>query len=438
MLGLDGFDRTVANAWRTNGAMSTLTHSDRWAGLLADPDVREVGGEHTNEGIDYARFLAMALIVEMEKKSLQDYALLFEYLQDIAILNSSTNPTRVTLLQVKKKVRGGWTKAKLCAKEPLAASTSTGSGPGEDASEAGGEPISAGGRNGATSHALAARSPIGKLYLCVDKLSLLTDANGVFVSNAGAELKRKGGGAIEPYSRTRMEHLHHEDRAYIRKRLAAELKRPSLNRLSRLAVEQSRVAPASMREAVRGLIDEMLSSKYPTLPSVSGQLQETLLAAFSSCSGLKTGLESLPDLVNKKGFTRSNLTDLIAHFSSMRTAGGHLDTVIAGLKSEGMPARAADKLRSEAGRLQIQLVREPQTREALLWDVAIEAANAHKEVEEYRAALSAIANELKAQAVARSHGPTSDRETEAVALLALIHVDQEPTPSSSEPSGQNR
>ncbi|EWS52758.1 hypothetical protein X551_04457 [Methylibium sp. T29] len=78
--------------------MSTLTHSDRWAGLLADPDVREVGGEHTNEGIDYARFLAMALIVEMERQSLQDYALLFEYLQDIAILNSSTNPTRVTLL----------------------------------------------------------------------------------------------------------------------------------------------------------------------------------------------------------------------------------------------------------------------------------------------------------------------------------------------------
>lgn len=430
----DDFGRIVATAWRTNDAMTSLTHSDRWADLLADPDVHEVGGEHTNEGIDYARFLAMALIVEMERQSLQDYALLFEYLQDIAILNSSTNPTKVTLLQVKKKARGGWTKAKLCAKEPLAASTSTGPGPGEDASE----PISADGRSGATSHALAARSPLGKLYLCVDKLSLLADANGVFVSNAGAELKRKGGGAIEPYSRTRMEHLHHEDRAYIRKRLAAELKRQSLNRLSLLAVEQSRVAPASMREAVRGLIDEMLSTKYPTLPSVSGQLQERLLAAFSSCSGLKTGLDSLPDLVNKKGFTRSNLTDLVAHFSSIRTAAGHLDTVIAGLKSEGMPARAADRLRSEAGRLQIQLVREPQTREALLWDVAIEAANAHKEVEEYRAALGAIASELKAQAIARSHGPTSDRETEAVALLALIHVDQEPTPSSSEPSGQNQ
>lgn len=416
--------------------MSSSAATDSWAALLDDPDVCEVGGEHTNEGIDYARFLAMALLVEMERAELPDYALLFEYLQDIAVVDSSSAPTRATLLQVKKKGKGSWTKTLLCKKETAESDSGVVGEDGRASSQAGqDEPICVPAKK-KRSQQLGARSPLGKLYLCVEKLSAVVETDGVFISNAGSDLKGVSGSAVPAYSRSALQHLHSEDLEYIRRKLCSELKQATLTHLSRLAVEQSRVIPASMREAVRGLLDEVLTEKYPALPSISGQLQERLLAAFSACSGPPGAVNSLQDVLAKKGFTRSAFTALVSQFASMRTAASHLDLVIDGLKSEGMPSRAADKLRAEAGRLQIQLVREPQTKEILLWDVAVAAAQTSSNVDEYMSALDTITSELKAQAVARAHGPTNDREAQAVALLALIHVDQEPTPPGSQPSDQ--
>jgi Cap4 dsDNA endonuclease len=416
--------------------MSQVLVTDTWAALLADPAVCEEGGEHTNEGIDYARFLAMALIVEMERAELPDYALLFEYLQDIAVLDSATAPTKATLLQVKKKVRGSWSRARLCSAEIQRAVAAAGASPSSEGIDEPSQGQAAHASEKNPSRGLGARSPLGKLYLCVDKLSAVVAVDGVFVSNAGVDLKSTSGSAIAPYSRAHIQHLHVEDLEYIRKKLCTELKQATLRHLSHLAVEQSRVVPAAMRETVRGMLDEMLLEKYPGLPSVSGQLQEKLLAAFSACSGSKSSLTSLQEVVAKKGFTRSILTGLISQFAAMRTASSHLDDVIDDLKREGLPARKADKLRAEAGRIQIQMVREPQTREVLLWDHALDLARKYSEAEDYRSALSSISTELQAQAIARLHGPTSDREANAVALLALIHVDQEPTPAGSQPPEQ--
>lgn len=420
--------------------MSAGLPRDPWAALLDDPAICEVGGEHTNEGIDYAKFLAMALLVEMEKGDLPDYALVFEYLQDIALVDSAVAPTKATLIQVKKRTRGQWSKAMLCRKELGSAVDEDEASTEAHANVAGAEappsekcaPLKTKKRNGK----LGAKSPLGKLYLCVDKLSNVVEAEGVFISNAGNDLKGASGSPVPAYSRAAIQHLHVEDVEYIRRKLTSELKQPSLDHLAKLAVEQSSVVPASMRETVRGLLDKLLTEKYPTLPSVSGQLQEKLLAAFSACSGPSGSLSSLKEVLMKKGFTRTAFSSLVEQFAATRTAAGHLDVVIDGLKVEGMPARAADRLRSEASRLQIQMVREPQTREILLWDVAVDAAVRCADLEKYISALNEITAELQAQVNARAHGPTSDREARAIALLAIIHVDQEPTSSSSKSPGQ--
>lgn len=412
--------------------MSAGPARDSWATLLDDPSICEVGGEHTNEGIDYAKFLAMALLVEMENANLPDYALVFEFLQDIALIDSPVAPTKATLIQVKKRTRGQWSKAMLCRKEQTAneeTEARTGAAAQTQSVAPSQEPKK-------RSSKLGAKSPLGKLYLCVDKLSSVVDAEGVFISNAGNDLRSPSGNPVPAYSRAIVQHLHTEDVEYIRKKLCVELNHSTLNHLARLAVEQSSVIPASMRETVRGLLDKLLTEKYPTLPSVSGQLQEKLLAAFSACSGPPGSVSSLEEILAKKGFTRAAFSALVEQFAATRTAAGYLDVVIEGLKSEGMPARAADRLRSEASRIQIQLVREPQTKEILLWEVAVDAAIRCADLDKYTAAIDEITADLQAQIIAREHGPTSDRETRAVALLAIIHVDQEPASSGSKPSGQ--
>lgn len=414
--------------------MNARPASDPWAALLGDPSICEVGGEHTNEGIDYAKFLAMALLVEMEKANLPDYALVFEYLQDIALIDSPVAPTKATLIQVKKRARGQWSKAMLCRKEQAANEEA-------DASESAGAQTQSLAQSPArepkkSNNKLAAKSPLGKLYLCVDKLSNVVETEGVFISNAGNDLRSPSGSLVPAYSRAVVQYLHTEDVEYIRKKLCVELKQSTLSHLARLAVEQSGIIPASMRETIRGLLDKLITEKYPTLPSVSGQLQEKLLAAFSACSGPPGSVSSLEEVLSKKGFTRAAFSALVEKLAATRTGADYLDVVIDGLKSEGMPARAADRLRSEASRIQIQLVREPQTKETLLWDVAVDAAIRCADLDKYTAALDEITAELKAQVIARVHGPTSDREASAVALLAIIHVDQEPTSSSSKPSSQ--
>ena len=411
--------------------MSSVSKLDPWAELLDDQSIAEVGGEHTNDGIEYAKFLAMALLVRMEEANQSNYAFVFEYLQDIALIDCPEHPTKATLIQVKKLSRGQWTKAKLCRKESAIVQVETdmisSTDSDEDASES--VPIKT------ASNKLEARSPLGKLYLCVEKLSKIVTTEGIFVSNAGNDL-RGPKNLIPVHTKASLEILHDEDVEYIRKKLSAELNQTSLIHLPKLSVEHSTLIPASMRETVRGLLDKLLTDKYPTLPSVSGQLQEKLLAAFSACSGPAGSLTSLETVLAKKGFTGAAFGLLVQQFASMRSASTQLDNVIDGLKSEGMPARAADRLRSEASRLQILLVRAPQTKEVLLWDIAVKVARQVQEKNTYTPALNEIRNELLAQALARAHGPTSEREADALALLAIIYVDQELTSPDSQPSGK--
>ena len=401
---------------------------DQWAALLHDSSVCETGGEHGNDGVDYARYVAMALLVELERLDTSDYALLFEYLQDIALLDSPSAPGNATLLQVKKKVRGEWTRSSLCrmeVKKALEESTAS-------------EDIEDDVPNVPDKKSLGARSALGKLYLCVDRLSTFVTVSGVFISNAGHSLKQSNGAPAAPHSRLEFGGLHGDDVEYIKKKLSGELKQDSLPHFARLAIEQSRISPAAMRETVRGMIDALLSQKYPLMPSVSGRLQERLLAAFSACGGPKPAIQSLSDAVSYKGFTRSSFTKLLKELSSTRSAPDALEAVIEGLKTEGLGPRPADALRAEANRLQIQLLRHPETREALLWDLAVLEAQKHAHVSKYTDIINVVSAELLKRSGARQRGPSSEREAKALALLALIYVDQESAPISTKSASKEK
>jgi len=191
-----------------------------------------------------------------------------------------------------------------------------------------------------------------------------------------------------------------------------------------------------MRETVRGMIDALLSQKYPLMPSVSGRLQERLLAAFSACGGPKPAIQTLSDAVSHKGFTRSAFTKLLQELSSMRSAPSALENLVEGLKAEGFGPRPADALRAEANRLQIQLLRHPETRETLLWDVAISEAQKHMDLGKYTDIISVVSAKLLKRSGVRHRGPSSEREANALALLALIYVDQESAAPSSKSANE--
>lgn len=219
-------------------------------------------------------------------------------------------------------------------------------------------------------------------------------------------------------------------------RLTAELELSVPLNLKALSIEQSRVAPAAMRETVRGLLDELLTKQHQHLPSTSGRLQERLLEAFSSRSGVRGGITSIDDVVANKGFTRQAFTSLLQELASVRSASDHLDTIIQDLKTEGMASRSADRIRTEARRLQVLMVREPQTRDSMQWSLAVDAAQKNIGMNRYTDMLEAIEKALVLQGSVRDSKRIQQGEAKAISVLAIMHVDQQPAPIGPKPADQ--
>lgn len=87
--------------------------------LLADLPQRESAGRTTADRFDYQKNWALCRILELHSKE-DEYVLFFEYHEDVAILDSATNPTRSTFVQVKTAKNKKWSLKEL-TKRPLTA-----------------------------------------------------------------------------------------------------------------------------------------------------------------------------------------------------------------------------------------------------------------------------------------------------------------------------
>jgi len=79
---------------------------------LIDQPQREVGGSLAQERFDYQALWGLALIFSNHEKS-EDYAIAFEFHDDVVLLDSAKAPASVRFYQVKTKDRGHWALADL-------------------------------------------------------------------------------------------------------------------------------------------------------------------------------------------------------------------------------------------------------------------------------------------------------------------------------------
>jgi len=68
-----------------------------------DDSLHEYGGGHGNKGNDFARFWLINELLSLAQTGTNDYLFILEYVQDIARLDASNQPTKITLYQLKKK-----------------------------------------------------------------------------------------------------------------------------------------------------------------------------------------------------------------------------------------------------------------------------------------------------------------------------------------------
>jgi len=414
---------------------------DEWSALLSDADIEESGGEHNNDGVDFARYWAMYLLVALERAKHDDYAVLFEYIQDVALFNSPSKPTTAHLFQLKKKDRREWSIASLC-RRPETTDDNT-DVPADNTAQVQFdmfEPIAGECQAHSKTQApkrtkktkkLKGQSPLGKLYLSVAKLPPTVEARGTFVSNAPLSATVMDGGSPTLHSTLRLDALCEADTDNIRSRLTKELGLENLTYLSKLSFDHTKLHPATMRETVRGALGQLLVDEL-RLPDTSGQLVTKLFEAFSKLGGRKHLLSSLEDIVNEKGFTKEAFGKLLQAASTATDFGANIDAIIADLKLEGLPPIEANRLKVSARRIAIRFVNAPAERDTLRWYEAVASASRIKEgASTYRDMLNMISTDIAALLNVDGRVSISSTEVRALALLATIHVENElATPSA--------
>lgn len=86
--------------------------------ILNDSLTKERGGRHGGKGHEFQRYWALCHLLQVDLEK-DDYLLLLEFIEDVAVMNSEIAPDQMELFQLKKKERGSikWTKTTL-AKPP--------------------------------------------------------------------------------------------------------------------------------------------------------------------------------------------------------------------------------------------------------------------------------------------------------------------------------
>jgi hypothetical protein len=391
---------------------------DQWSKLHKSANVAESGGEENNTATDFARHWAIAHIAETLIDEVSEYVILFEYLQDIAVLDSPKTPTEIALYQLKKRIRPSWTKSSLTSITPSGSKKKI---PAKKAAKV--DP---------KKH-LKGKSILGKLYFAVHSATPLANASGILLTDAHFDIKGLDSKRITAFSKTPLDKLAKTEVEFIGKRLKKELDDQELKHLGSLHIEQTRMNPSGMREYVRGVISAFLEKKFPDKPNVSGALMEKMLQKFGQLSGLTPACNSLDDLVLHKGFTKTQFIKLVTESLPAKSWDEKLSSLVADLKAEGVSRKRADAWHDRAVSVHTGVVLAPQR--ALIYDWKLAKKIALETVDySYKSTVEQIINVLRTEALTLGQEPLNDVELAAVALVAILDVKIEFTSSDKKPA----
>lgn len=141
------------------------TNSNHIIAAINNKKTGEVGGRHSQKGFEFQKYWAILHLFDLEDQSRTNYLMLFESLQDIAVLDSPDNPQNIEIFQIKKKeTLNHWTLKGLAGINPKKISD--------------------------TSDEDVRTSPIGKIIETLNALSPI-NCRGAFISNSGYNIALK-------------------------------------------------------------------------------------------------------------------------------------------------------------------------------------------------------------------------------------------------------
>lgn len=279
--------------------------------VASNKALTETGGGHGQKGVDFQRAWALSRMFEIEDSGATDFLFLFEAIQDVAVLDSPTNPTSIQIYQVKKKDRNEWEWSKLTdlhdptkkskPKDPSAIST----------------------------------SPIGKLYSSVIAFKNLNSSGG-FVSNAGANLPLSNGGNAATSVTCNLSQLSSDHLALLERGLKTlhgsgkSAPNPAL-----ISIEKVSLPPDDPATHLNGLVLSFLSKRSARHAGQAKALVDALLAEISPLGAKTDSCSSFEELRQQRGYSRSDFIDALVALETVPDMQALLDIWLAKLEQEG-------------------------------------------------------------------------------------------------------
>ncbi|WNM61712.1 dsDNA nuclease domain-containing protein [Candidatus Nitrospira neomarina] len=280
-------------------------------------DLTEVGGGHNQKGVDFQRYWGMMKIVELEEENAEDFLLLFEALQDIAVLDSCITPKTICIYQVKKKDRNEWKWAELTALP---------------------SPKTPGKRSSTKKVPLikVKNSPLGKLYRSVIAFKTLK-STGHFVSNAGCDLPLEDGTNAATSLPCALLSLAKDHRELLSKSLKTiRASGDPAIKLSAIHIERTNIPVNDPGTYLVGRVNTFLTKRSPLHAGQARALVESLMAKISPL-GARTDTCKTPDEVRRQhGYSKDDFVDALDTLNQVPDLLLHLEDWLTKLNQEGM------------------------------------------------------------------------------------------------------
>ena len=283
----------------------------------------ETGGGHNQKGVEFQRNWALVRMFELETANEPDYLFLFEAIQDIAILDSSSSPKRISIYQVKKKDRNEWSWGNLTnLHKPNSVKT---------------KPL-----NG------AANSPIGKLYLAIRAFKLV-EGTGRFVSNAGCDLEMADGTNAATSLPICLADISSEFRDLVFAGLASchDPSEPPPD-LKSIFIERVSVPVDDASTYAVGKAHELLFALSPSHAGQARSFVDALLAKIGPLGARTDTCATFEQVKERHGFGRRQLKSALADLQEIPDVLQTLETWLSALASEGMSIMQITRIRSAA------------------------------------------------------------------------------------------
>lgn len=281
-------------------------------------DLREVGGAHNQKGVDFQRHWAIMRMFELENEHVSDYLFLFEAIQDIAELDSSSTPQAIRIYQAKKKEGKNWAWKELTNLDK----------PKNDLSP---QQLS----NSETLEVIR-KSPIGKLYANVLAFSDLK-SEGCFISNAGCDIPLVNGVTAAnsvPCSLADLAQPHRDLLANGLKLLHES--EQCVPNLGCIRVEKVVLAVDDLRRHLVGIVHEFLRSRYAPHAAQAESLVDALIGKISPLGARTRQCATLEDMRREHGYSRDEFLEALGYLEQIPDERIIMEQWLLQLLNEGM------------------------------------------------------------------------------------------------------